>query len=315
MAIEKLGIVGCGIMGAGIAEAAALAGCTVTAVKLTAGDPNAVREKIAKSLDRAVQKNTITKEQRDAALARITVTRDLAALAGSDLVIESALEKVDAKRDLLAQIESHLGPDAVLASNTSSLRLATIAQGLTRPCRFLGVHFFNPATLMKLVEVSATDITRTESVDDVIEWCARIGKTPVRVGDQPGYIVNRLLVPMLTHAMALYEAGVASIEDMDTAMKLGCGHPMGPFTLADFIGLDVVLAMARTMAAEHGDARFTPPSILVRLVAAGHLGKKSKLGFYDYSGATPTMNPMLVARAASKQVSLTGHADERPSVV
>ncbi len=315
MTIEKLGVVGCGQMGAGIVEVAALAGNTVTAVKLTAGDTKAVREKIAKSLERQVQKNTITAEQRDAALARITVTSDLASLAGCDLVIESAIEKADAKKELLTKIESVLGPDAILASNTSSLRLETIAQGLTRPCRFLGVHFFNPATLMKLVEVSATDITRGESVEAVMAWCQSIGKSPVRVGDQPGYIVNRLLVPYLTHAIALHEAGVASIEDMDTAMKLGCSHPMGPFALADFIGLDVVLAMARTMAAEHGDPRFNPPSLLVRLVAAGHLGKKSKLGFYDYSGAAPTVNPMLVARAASKQVSLTGNADERPSVV
>ena len=315
MAIEKLGVVGCGMMGLGIVEVAALAGNRVTAIKLTAGDLEKVREKIAKSLDRQVQKDTLKPEQRDAALARITVSHSLSDLADCDLVIESTIEKLDAKRELLPKIEAALRPEAILASNTSSLRLATIEHGLTRPCRFLGVHFFNPATVMKLVEVAATDRTRSDVTDEVIAWTEQLGKSAVRVSDQPGYVVNRLLVPFLMHAMSLYEGGVASIEDIDTAMKLGCAHPMGPFALADFIGLDVVLAMARTMLSEHDDVRYAAPQLLTRLVNAGHLGRKSKLGFYDYATTPPRPNPLLVARAANKQVSFSRDGGERHSVV
>lgn len=294
MAIEKIAVIGCGQMGLGIAESAASHGVQVIAVKLTPGDTQAPRRTVQKALDRRVARGKLAAEQRDAILARITFTQELSDLADVDLVIESCIEELALKGETLAKVERVLKPEAVLTSNTSSLRLSELAGYLARPGRFLALHFFNPVPAMKLVEVSATSATDEDARALASEFCLQIDKTPVQIQDTPGYVVNRLLVPYMLHAIETLEHGVASAESIDIAMKLGCGHPMGPLALADLIGLDVVFAMAKTMHTELRDSRYRAPSLLRRLVLAGHLGRKSARGIYDYTdAANPVVNPAL----------------------
>jgi len=292
MAVEKIAVIGCGQMGLGIAESAASQGVSVVAVKLTEGDLEAPRRRIQKGLDRRVEKGKLAAEQRDATMANIRITADLSEIADADIVIESCVEELALKCEVLAKVEAQMRPDAILASNTSSLRLRDLARGLAHPERFLALHFFNPVPAMKLVEVSGTPETDRAVCERASAFCLQIDKTPVMIQDLPGYVVNRLLVPYMLHAIETLELGVASAESIDTAMKLGCGHPMGPLALADLIGLDVVIAMAKTMHSELRDARYKSPALLRRLVLAGHLGRKSGRGIYDYTVADkPVVNP------------------------
>jgi 3-hydroxybutyryl-CoA dehydrogenase len=289
----RVAVVGCGLMGAGIAEVAAVAGFEVIGIKATAGDVAPVSAKITKSLTRAVESKKLSAEARDQALARLRVTTDLHAAATADLVIESAVESAAAKEQLFRELERIVRPDAILATNTSSLALEALAASLARPERFLGLHFFSPAQAMKLVEIAAPATTTEETIAAAIRFVDALGKTPVRLAASPGYVVNRLLVPYLLHAIESLESGLASPADIDAAMKLGCGHPMGPLALCDLIGLDVVLAMARTLRAELSDPRYRPPTLLRRLVHEGQLGRKTKLGFYDYAQPEPVPNAAL----------------------
>lgn len=291
--LRTVAIIGCGLMGTGIAQACALSGVRAIAIKATGGDVSAVERRVRAALDKAVDKGKLTAEARDRAAELLEFSTDLARVAEADLVIESAAESVAAKQDLLERVEKLMKRDAVLASNTSSLRLSTLAEVLERRERFLGMHFFSPANVMKLVELGPTRDTRRDVTDAVSELCKRIGKVPVEVGDHPGYLVNRLLVPYMLHAIETLEAGVASPEAIDTAMKLGCGHPMGPLALADLIGLDVVFAMAKSLLDEHRDPRYRCPSLLRRLVLAGSLGKKTGAGFYLYDAESPRPNPVV----------------------
>jgi len=283
MTEETIGIVGMGAMGRGIAEVAVVSGFHVVVAKATPGDLDRPRRKIAESLDRAVKKGKLTPEALDAALGRLTITRDLDALGGARIVIESIVEDMDIKRALYAELEQRISPAALLATNTSSLPLGELCAGLAAPTRFVGLHFFSPVPAMKLVEIAATQRTYPAAVEEAQRFVERLGKTPVLVGETAGYIVNRLLVPLLLDAIAALEAGVAPAASIDTAMKLGCGHPIGPLALSDAIGLDIVLAMAKTLHKELNDRRYSPPALLRRLVVSGHLGKKSGLGIYDYS--------------------------------
>ena len=288
--IRTIAVIGCGLMGCGVAEVAALAGFDVVAIKATAGDAEPIRAKLVKSFERAVTNGKLTAEKRDEALARIKVSSDLGDAAEADLVIESAVESAIAKKRLLSELEGIVRSDAIIASNTSSLRLSELAEALHDSTRFLAMHFFSPVPAMKLVEIAGTDRTARAVCQTAVEVAQAMGKTPVVVSPTPGYVVNRLLVPLLLHAIESLESGVASATEIDTAMKLGCGHPMGPLALCDLIGLDVVLAMAKTLSVELNDPRYRAPSLLRRLVLEGHLGRKTKLGFYDYASKEPVAN-------------------------
>lgn len=296
-AIEKVAVVGTGLMGTGIALCCAAAGMRVTLIKATGGDTGPVLARLRRSLERQVERGKLTPEARDRTLGNIEVTGALDALQGASFVIESGAENIAAKQALLAAIESSASPGAVIGSNTSSLRLSTLGEVLKRPDRFLGLHFFSPAEVMKLVEIGPTARTSPAAVGLAEALCQRIGKTPVTVGDHPGYLVNRLLVPYILHAIETLEQGVAGPEAIDTAMRLGAGHPLGPLALADLIGLDVVFAMSRSLHQELRDGRYRCPSLLRRLVLGGHLGKKTGKGLYVYGtdGAKP--NPALFAFA------------------
>jgi 3-hydroxybutyryl-CoA dehydrogenase len=289
-AVRRVAVIGCGLMGAGIAEVAALAGYDVIAIKATAGDVRPVRAKIEKSMARAVESKKLAADARDAALARLAISCDLADAAGSDLIVESAVESAIAKKRLFAELEPLVGPGALMVTNTSSLNLSELATALAHPERFLGMHFFSPVPAMKLVELAAIPATTEAAMAAATGFVVALGKTPVRLAASPGYVVNRLLVPYLLHAIESLESGLATPQDIDAAMKLGCGHPMGPLALCDLIGLDVVLAMARTLSAELSDPRYRPPTLLRRLVLEGQLGRKTKLGFYDYASKEPVPN-------------------------
>lgn len=289
-----IGIVGTGLMGTGIAEVAALAGLPVTLVKLTPGDPAAVQERIRGSMAARVAKGKLAAEAAEQALALIRVATDVAAVGGCDLVIEAIVEDLAAKRALFARLHALLAPDAIVASNTSTLKIADLAADL-RPGRTLGLHFFSPVPAMNLVEIAHLPDTEPDALATCEAFVARLGKTAVPVLDSTGFVVNRLLVPMLLGAIAAYEQGLASPEHIDTAMRLGCGHPMGPLALSDLIGLDVVYAMAKLLYKEFGDDRYRAPALLRRLVQAGQLGKKSGMGLYDYSAKPPRANRAALA--------------------
>ena len=291
MSVSKVAVVGCGMMGRGIVEVAAAAGLEVTAIKVTPGNLDEPREKIRQSLDRRVKKGKMTAEQCEQVLARIKLSSDLAAVEGADLVVESAVEDEAAKIDLLRKIESKMHPEAVLGTNTSSLRLEALARSLARPERFVGLHFFSPVPAMDLVELGGPEKTAEFALQRAESFCTQIGKTPVRIVSSPGYVVNRLLVPYLLHGIETLESGIASADGIDTAMRLGCGHPMGPLALSDLIGLDIVYAMAETLARELGDKRYAIPQTLEQLCKAKQLGRKSGIGIFDYRGEKPTLNP------------------------
>ena len=298
MKVRVIGVVGCGLMGTGLVEVLAMSGFDVVAVKATAGSVRGAAARVEDSMARAVARGKLDDGARAAARARITFTDELRALGPCDLVIESTAESLVAKKRVLAEIERAMRADAILATNTSSLPLADLAAALERPERFVGLHFFSPAQAMKLVEIAplrARGSGSPETLDAVTEaakaFVQKLGKTPVVTLDEPGYVVNRLLVPYLSQAIEMLESGVAGAAEIDAAMKLGCGHPLGPLALSDLIGLDVLFAMTQSLSAELRDRRFRAPSLLRRLVLAGQVGKKVGVGLYDYRGAEPIENP------------------------
>ena len=293
MAVSRVAVVGCGMMGRGIVEVAAAAGLQVTAIKVTPGSLEEPKAKIKQSLDRRVKKGKLTPEQCQEILGRIQLSSDLGAVADAEVVVESAVEEEPAKLELLKKIEAKMHPEAVLGTNTSSLRLEVLAGGLSRPERFVGLHFFSPVPAMDLVELGGPARTAEFALQRAEAFCGQIGKTPVRNQSSPGYVVNRLLVPYLLHGIETLESGIANADGIDTAMRLGCGHPMGPLALSDLIGLDIVYAMAVTMTRELKVPRYTIPRTLKQLFQAKQLGRKTNIGIYDYSGEKPVLNPAI----------------------
>lgn len=283
MAIEKVGVVGCGLMGSGIAQIAAQAGCAVVVREVNEERLNKGLQSIEKSLNKFVEKGSLSAADRDATRARLRGTTKLEDLKDSDLVIEAIIEQLPEKRELYSALDKLCGKQTIFASNTSSLSITEMAVFTKRPERFIGLHFFNPVPLMKLVEVIRTIATDAKVYEEAVEFAKRVGKVPVRTSDRTGFIVNRLLVPYLLDAVRVLEGGVASIEDIDNSMKLGCGYPMGPLTLLDFVGLDTTYYIANIMFDEFKEQRFAPPTLLKRMVLAGWNGRKAGRGFYDYS--------------------------------
>ena len=297
--VRTLGVVGAGLMGTGIAEAAVTAGIPTVLVKATegGGGPAAARARIAKSLARRVERGQLSQAQVDQALDLLTVTIDRDQLRAADLVIESIVEDLAEKRALFADLGTRLHERTLLASNTSTLRLAEINQTCTDG-RLVGMHFFSPVPAMNLVELAHLPATSPEVLEACRRFIERLGKTAVPVVDSCGFVVNRLLVPYLVGAIAAFGQGLAGAGDIDTAMKLGLNHPLGPLALSDLIGLDVVFAMAKLLFKEFGDDRYRPPAILRRLVQDGNLGKKTGLGFYDYRVRPPVANAELARLVA-----------------
>jgi len=282
MQIKKVGVLGCGLMGSGIAQVSAMAGLDVTVLEADQKFIDKGFGGIEKSLAKFAEKGTI-KESPDAIRARLKDSLKKEDLADCDLVIEAIIENVDAKRKMFGELDSVVKKDAIFASNTSSISITELMTATKRPERFLGLHFFNPVPLMKLVEVVRTIATADDVFEAGVEFGKKVGKVPVRTSDKTGFIVNRLLVPYLLDAIRAYEEGVGSIPDIDNAMKLGCGYPMGPFTLLDFVGLDTTYYITHVMHEEFKERRFASPPLLKRLVLAGWYGRKSGKGFYDYS--------------------------------
>ncbi|MDQ1359838.1 MAG: 3-hydroxybutyryl-CoA dehydrogenase [Acidimicrobiaceae bacterium] len=282
MSITRVGIVGSGIMGSGIAETAAGSGFEVVLRSRSQNTADATVAGMEKSLNRQVDKGKKTAEERDAILARVTATSDLGALKGVDLVIESVIEDLAVKKELFNELDRICGEDAILATNTSTLPVVELAMETGRPDKVCGVHFFNPAPVMSLVEVVRPLTASDETIAAVREFAEACGKSPVEVKDQAGFIVNALLFPYLNNAVRLYEQGVASVADIDTAMKGGCGFPMGPFALLDLVGLDTSLAILDALYDEFRDPNYAAVPLLRRMVAAELLGRKSGQGFHDY---------------------------------
>jgi 3-hydroxybutyryl-CoA dehydrogenase len=282
MEIHKVGVVGCGLMGSGIAQVCAEAGFDVMVREVDEGLLKKGLGRIDAFLAKGVEKNKLTAERKAEIMGRLSGTTRLTDLGPCDVVIEVVTENLAVKREVYAALDAACGPDTVFASNTSSLSITEMAAGTKRPTRFVGLHFFNPVPLMKLVEVVRSPLTDPAVFDTMTEFGRRLGKVPVRAGDKTGFIVNRLLVPYLLDAIRALEEGVASIEDIDEGMRLGCGYPMGPLTLLDFVGLDTTYYIANIMFDEFREQRFAPPPLLKRMVLAGHLGRKSGKGFYNY---------------------------------
>jgi 3-hydroxybutyryl-CoA dehydrogenase len=287
MEIKKVGVLGCGLMGSGIAQVAATAGFDVTVLdveqKFLDKGFAGIEKSLAKFAERPVEKGGITAQQKDAIRARLKGTTNRQNLADCDIVIEAIIENVQQKKDMYDSLDGIVRKDAIFATNTSSISVTELMAATSRPERFIGLHFFNPVPLMKLVEVVRTIATSPEVYDAACEFAKRLGKVPVRTSDKTGFIVNRLLVPYLLDAIRAYEEGVGSVEDIDNAMKLGCGYPMGPFTLLDFVGLDTTYYITHVMYDEFKERRFASPPLLKRLVMAGWYGRKTGRGFYDYT--------------------------------
>lgn len=287
MEIKKVGVLGCGLMGSGIAQVAATAGFEVTVLdveqKFLDKGFAGIEKSLAKFAERPVEKGGITAQQKEAIQARLKGTTNRQNLADCDIVIEAIIENVQQKRDMYDSLDGIVRKDAIFATNTSSISVTELMAATSRPERFIGLHFFNPVPLMKLVEVVRTIATSPEVYEAAYAFAKKLGKVPVRTSDKTGFIVNRLLVPYLLDAIRAYEEGVGSIEDIDNAMKLGCGYPMGPFTLLDFVGLDTTYYITHVMYDEFKERRFASPPLLKRLVMAGWYGRKSGRGFYDYA--------------------------------
>jgi 3-hydroxybutyryl-CoA dehydrogenase len=284
--IEKLGVIGAGQMGNGIAHVAAQSGLSVVMLDVAEDALAKALATIAKNMDRQVQKGGLAAADKDAALARIATATDYAVFADCDLVIEAATEREDIKRRIFATLTPHLKAEALVATNTSSIPITRLAAATDRPGRFVGMHFFNPVPLMKLVEVIRGLATEDATVATVSALAERMGKTVAYAADYPAFIVNRILVPMINEAVFALQEGVGDVASIDAGMKLGCNHPMGPLELADFVGLDVCLAVMEVMHAGLGDSKYRPAPLLRTYVEAGWLGRKAGKGFYDH-GVTP----------------------------
>jgi len=282
MAIRTVGVLGCGLMGSGIAQVAAAAGYTTIVREVNDTALQAGLGRIKKFLADGVAKGKVTEDAQNKTLANLTGTTSTADLKQCDIIIEAIVENLDEKRAIYQAVEAVAGPDTIIASNTSSLCITELASATNRPDRFGGLHFFNPVPLMKLVEVIPALTTSEETQQALTSFATSLGKEPIAAPDRPGFIVNRLLVPYLLDAIREYERGLGTIDDIDKGMKLGCGYPMGPFTLLDFVGLDTTYYIANIMFEEFREPRFAPPPLLKRMVLAGYHGRKTKRGFYTY---------------------------------
>jgi 3-hydroxybutyryl-CoA dehydrogenase len=282
MKINKVGVLGAGLMGSGIAEVCAKAGYPTIVREVSDDLVKKGVGRVESSLAKAVERGKLAAADRDAARSRLTATTRVDELAGCDLVIEAVVENLEAKKELFAELDRICGDSAIFCSNTSSLTITELAAATRRPDRFAGLHFFNPVPVMKLVEVVRTIATSDDTVETLLEFARSLGKEPVLAKDNSGFIVNRLLVPYLLDAVRALEEGVGSREDIDRGMELGCGHPMGPLKLLDFVGLDTTYAIAEIMFSEYREKRFAPPPLLKRMVLAGRYGRKSGRGFYEY---------------------------------
>jgi 3-hydroxybutyryl-CoA dehydrogenase len=304
MEIKEVGVLGCGLMGSGIAQVTATAGLDVTVLEVEQKFLDKGFGGIDKSLAKFAEKGTL-KEPAEKIRARLKGTTRKEDLAGSDLIIEAVIENLEEKRKMFSALDSIVKKEAIFASNTSSISITEMMTATKRPERFVGLHFFNPVPLMKLVEVIRTIANTDEVYETAYQIAKKVGKVPVRTSDKTGFIVNRLLVPYLLDAVRAYEEGVGSIEDIDNAMKLGCGYPMGPFTLLDFVGLDTTYYITHVMFEEFKERHFSSPPLLKRLVMAGWYGRKSGRGFYDYK------NP---EKPAAQDAALRGFVAEAQKV-
>ena len=301
MSITRVGVLGCGLMGSGIAQTAAVAGFTTVARDVAEPLLEKGRAGILKSLGKLVEKGKLDQKSRDAAVGRLTFTTDLAALRDCDIIIEAVTEDLDLKNGLWRELDRLCPPSTIFASNTSSLTIAAMAASTTRSDRFVGLHFFNPVPLMPLVEVIRTVTTSPETFDRAYAFARGLGKEPVTAVDSPGFIVNLLLVPYLLDAARALERGVATTADLDRAMQLGAGHPMGPLTLLDYIGLDTVVRIAEIMFDAYREPRYAAPPLLQRMVIAGFLGRKNGRGFYDYSVDPPVPSDLGLGKSVNSQ--------------
>jgi len=283
MEIREVGVVGCGLMGSGIAQVAAMGGYPTVVREVTPELLGKGMSIIEKSLAKFVEKGTIAAEQRTQALARLKPTTELGDFAECDLVIEAVIENLDLKRQVYGELDKIVKPEAIFASNTSSLSITEMMTATRRAPRFIGMHFFNPVPLMTLVELVKTVVTDPATIETALAYARQVGKTPILTTDRAGFIVNRLLVPYLLDAVRALEEGFGTIEDIDNGMKLGCNHPMGPLTLLDFVGIETTYYIAEILFNEYRETRFAPPPLLKRMVMAGLYGRKSGKGFYDYT--------------------------------
>jgi 3-hydroxybutyryl-CoA dehydrogenase len=290
--VSTVGVLGAGLMGSGIAQVAAQAGFRTVVREISDALCARGEAAIGATLAKGIERGKVTPAQRDEALGRLHFTTDLAAMRECDIVIEAVVEELDVKNALWRELDTLCVPHTIFASNTSSLTIAAMAAATKRPDRVVGMHFFNPVPLMKLVEVVRTVTTSDATLATATAFAQRLGKEPIAVKDNAGFVVNLLLIPYLLDAVSQLEHGVASVEDIDKGMVLGTGHPMGPFTLLDFVGLDTVLRIAEIMFDEYREKRYAPPPLLRRMVVAGFHGRKSGRGFYDYSVTPPAVSAL-----------------------
>jgi 3-hydroxybutyryl-CoA dehydrogenase len=285
MAVHKVGVLGAGLMGSGIAEVSAKAGYETIVREVSEELAGKGLARIDSSMGKAVEKGKLAAGDRDAARVRLTTTTKLSDLSGCDLIVEAIVENLDLKKETYRELDRLCKPETIFCSNTSSLTITEMSAATQRPDRFAGLHFFNPVPIMKLVEVVRTIATSDATAEAVFAFAKSLGKEPIRTRDNSGFIVNRLLVPYLLDAVRALEEGVGTAEDIDKGMELGCGYPMGPLKLLDFVGLDTTYAIAEIMFLEYREKRFAPPPLLKRMVLAGRYGKKSGRGFYEYGGS------------------------------
>ena len=290
--IKTVGVLGGGLMGSGIAQVAAQAGFPTIVRELSDALGEKARDGIARTLAKGIERGKVTADERDRALGQLSFVTDLGALARCDIVIEAVVEDLEAKNTLWKSLDSVVAGHAIFASNTSSLTIAAMAAASGRPDRMVGLHFFKPVPLMKLVEVVRTVTTSDATFDTAFAFARRLGKEPIAAKDSSGFVVNLLLIPYMLDAITALERGVASVEDIDKGMQLGTGHPMGPFTLLDFVGLDTTYRIAEIMFDEYREKRYAPPPLLKRMVLAGMYGRKSKKGFYDYTVDPPRVSEL-----------------------
>ena len=292
MAIKKVGVLGCGLMGSGIAQVSAQSGYDVVIREVNQELLDKGIGNIEKFLQKGVDRGKTSESDMKETLSKISGTVDIGDLVDCDIVIEAIIENMELKGAVYKELSEACKPETIFASNTSSLSITEMASYTNRPDKMVGIHFFNPVPLMKLVEVARCVTTSDESFDSALDFAASLGKTPIKCGDSTGFVVNRLLVPYLLDAIRQLENGLASVEDIDNAMILGVGHPMGPFTLLDFVGIDTTLYIADIMFDEFKQHQYSAPPLMRRMIHAGYFGRKSGKGFYDYTGDSPVVNEL-----------------------